>query len=202
MNQELTKETAKQLMKIEGEVRGVTFKTDTEYILKEKGEEDLNQLEEELEKLGYPIKYKEIKTMAFYPVGLRALSLLATKKVFNFDNEKIREMGLFATKVSLIVKLSLKYFFSLQRVFFKEAPKMWKKHWTVGELIPVELNEGGKYGILRLKNFDLHPIYCYYLGGYFCGILQMMIKTPKITFEETKCTFKGDEYHEYLLKWQ
>lgn len=202
MNQELTKEIAQKLMEIKGEARGVTLRTDMEYILKEKGEEGLKKLEEELENLGYPIKYKEIETMGFYPVGLRILSLLAIKKIFNFDDEKIKEMGLLATKVSLIIKLFVKYFLSIQKVFFQEGPKIWKRHWTIGELVPVELNEEKKYAILRLENFTLHPLYCIYLGGYFCGILQMLVKASQITFEETKCIFKGDEYHEYLIKWK
>lgn len=201
MNQELTKEIAKKLMEIKGETRGVTLNIDREYILKEKGEEGLKKLEEELEKLGYPIKYKKIETLAFYPVGLRAISLLAIKKVFNFDDEKIEEMGFFATKKSLIIKLFIRYFLSLQRVFFKESPKMWRKHYTIGELAPVELNEEKKYAILRLKDFNLHPVYCHYLEGYISGLIQLMVKNPKIICEETKCTFKGDEYHEYLIKW-
>ncbi|MFQ6049759.1 MAG: hypothetical protein ACE5J0_01835 [Candidatus Paceibacterales bacterium] len=202
MSQELTQEAAKKLMKIKGEARGVVFKTDGEYILKEKREKGLKRLEEELEKLGYPIKYKEIKTMIFYPVGLRALSLLAIKKVFNFDEEKIKEMGRFATKVSFIVKLFMRHFVSLQRVFSREAPKLWKKHWTVGKLDSIELNEEKKYAILGVRGFNLHPLYCYYLSGYFSGILQMTVRSPKITCEETKCAFRGDEYHEYLLKWE
>ena len=201
MNQELTKEIAKKLMEIKGKARGVVFKTDIEYILGEKGEEGIKKLEDELGKLGYPIKFKEIKTMEFYPVGLRAISLLVIKKVFNFDDEKIEEMGFFATKKSLIIKLFIRYFLSLQRVFFKESPKMWRKHYTIGELAPVELNEEKKYAILRLKDFNLHPIYCIYLGGYISGLIQLMVKNPKIICEETKCTFKGDEYHEYLIKW-
>jgi len=202
MDQKITKETAKELMKIKGEVRGVTFKTDIEYILKEKGQEGLRKIEKELEKLGVSIKYKEMNTMTFYPVGFRALSLLVIKKVFNFSDEKIKEMGFFATKVSLIIKLFTRYFLSLQRVFFREAPRIWKKHWTVGELIPVELNEEKRYAIIRLKNFDLHPVYCRYLSGYFCGVLNLIVKSTTITSEETKCTFLGDEYHEYLLKWK
>jgi hypothetical protein len=202
MNQELTKEIAKKLMEIKGEVKGVTFKTDAEHILKEKGEEGLKRLEAELESLGCPIKYQEIKTMASYPVGLRAISLLAIKRVFNYDDKKIEEMGFLATKRSLIVKLFVRYFLSVQRVFSKEASKLWKQHYSIGELIPVELNEEKKYAILRLKDFDIHPILCCYLGGYFCGIVQMVIKSPQINFEERKCTFRGDEYHEYLLKWQ
>lgn len=202
MNQEPTKETAKKLMEIKGEVRGVTLKTDMEYILKEKGENGLKKLEDELKGLGQPINFREIKTMAFYPVGLRALSLLAIKRVFDFDDEKIKEIGFFATKTSLIIKLFVRYFLSVQRVFLKEAPKLWKKHYTVGELNTVELNEEKKYGILRLKNVDVHPIVCCYLEGYFRGVLKLIVKSSRITSKETKCPFRGDEYHEYLIEWQ
>jgi len=199
---ELTKDVAKKLMEIKGEVRGVVFGIDGAYVLKEKGKEGLKKVEEELEKFGYPIKFKEIKTMDFFPVGLRVISLLTIKKVFNFDDEKIKEMGIFATKVSLIIKIFTRYFLSVKRVFYVEAPKIWRKHWTKGELIPVEINEEKKYAILRLKNFSLHPVYCKYLEGYFPGPFQLMIKSSKMTCEETKCTFRGDEYHEYLIKWQ
>jgi hypothetical protein len=202
MNQELTKETVKELMEIKGEVKGVTLKTDAEYVLKEKREEGLKRLEIELESLGCQIKYREIKTMAFYPVGLRAISLLAIKKVFNYDDKKIEEMGFLATKRSLIVKLFVKYFLNLQRVFSIEAPRLWKKHYTIGELIPVELNEEKNYAILRLKEFNIHPILCLYLGGYFCGITQMIVKVQQINFKETKCTFRGDDYHEFLITWK
>lgn len=202
MNQILDKKVIQDLMKIEGEARGVVFKTDAEYVLKEKGEEGLKKLEEELEKLGQPINFKEIKTMAFYPIGLRAVSLLAIKKVFGFNDEKIKEIGLFATKTSLIIKLFVRYFLSVQRVFMKEAPRLWAKHYTIGELNTVELNEEKKYGIIRLKGIDIHPIVCCYLEGYFCGILHLILKSSRITSIESKCTFRGDEYHEFLLKWE
>ncbi|MBZ9572358.1 hypothetical protein KJA15_03445 [Patescibacteria group bacterium] len=198
----LTEEIAKKLMEIKGETRGVVFEIDREYILKEEGEEGLKKLEDELERLGYPIKYKEMKAMGFHPIGLRAISLLAIKKVFNFDDEKIKELGTFGSKVSFILKLFIRYFLSAQRVFFEEAPKIWKKHYAIGELVPVELSEEKKYAILRLENFNLHPIFCCFLGGYFCGVVQMLVRSSQITFEETKCTFRGDEYHEYLLKWE
>ena len=201
--EEISKEDINKLMETKIQVRGVVFKTDTEYILAEKGEEGLKKLEEELEKLGHPIKYREIKSMEFYPAGLRALSLLAIKKIFEFDDKKIENMGLVATKKSIIIKLFVRFFLSLERVFFKEAPRIWQKHWTVGELVPVELNEKKKYAILRLKNFDFHPLYCsVYLQGYFAGILQMLIKSSEMSCRETKCSLKGDEYHEYSIKWK
>lgn len=201
--EEIKKEDIKRLMEVDGQARGVVLKTDAEYVLSKKGEAGLKKVEDEMRKLGHPLDYQKIKSMDFYPVGLRALSLLVIKKVLNFDDEKIRDMGFVATKKSLIIKIFVRYFLSVRRVFFKEAPRIWQKHWTKGVLIPVDLNEGKKYGLLRLKNFDLHPLYCsIYLCGYFSGILQMLVKSSKITCQETKCSFKGDQYHEYLLKWQ
>ncbi|OGZ18394.1 MAG: hypothetical protein A2Z68_02560 [Candidatus Nealsonbacteria bacterium RBG_13_38_11] len=201
-NNQNLEEKVKELTRIKGEVRGVAFKTDMEFILKEKGEEGLKKLEIELEKAGFPINYKAIKAMDFYPVGLRVISLLIIKKTFNFDDKQIKDMGVFAAKVSLIIKLFVKYFFSTQRVFFKEAPKMWDKHYTISKLIPIELDEEKKYAILQIEDLVLDSIFCNYLGGYFCSILQMVVSTNKIDFQETKCPFHGDKYHEYLLKWQ
>ena len=199
----ITKEEIEKLMNIKGQTRGVVLRTDMEFVLKEKGEEGLKKVEDNLKEIGHPIKYREIKSMEFYPVGLRALSLLVIKESLDFNDEKIKEMGWMATKTSLIIKLFVRYFLSIERVFFKEAPKIWRKHWTVGELIPVELNEEKKHAVLRLKNFNLHPLYCSaYLSGYFAGILQMLVKSSKIDCQEIKCALKGDEYHEYLLKWQ
>ena len=201
-NNQNFKEKLSKLAKIKGEVRGVAFKTDMEFILKEKGEKGLKKVEDELKKIGFPIEYKTIKVMDFYPIGLRVISLLVIKETFDFDDEKIKSMGVFAAKVSLIIKLFVKYFFSIQRVFFKEAPKMWEKHYTISKLIPVELNEKKKYAILQVEDLALDPVFCTYLGGYFCSILQMVINTNAIDFQETKCPFRGDKYHEYFLKWQ
>jgi len=61
MAPKLTKEFAQKLMEIKGEVRGVAFRTDTEYILREKGEEGLKKLEDKMARLGYPIKYKKLR---------------------------------------------------------------------------------------------------------------------------------------------
>lgn len=198
-NQELTKETAKKLMKIKGGVRGEVFITDREFVLSKKGKEGLKRVEEGLENLGYPIKYKEIDAMTFYPIGLRALSLLAIKKVFNWGDKKIEETGADAPKISLIIKLFMQFFLSMQQVV-NQASKMWGKHYTVGNLVPVELNEEEKFVIARLEDLDLHPIFCSYLGGYLAKIVEMVTKTPT-SFQETKCAFRGDEFHEYVIKW-
>jgi hypothetical protein len=202
MEHELNKELVRKLLAVKGEVRGVAFTTDTQYLLEQKGEEGLRAVEEELARLGYPFKYKEIKTMNFYPVGMRAISVLAIKKVFNLNDQQLREMGFLAAKKSFFIRILTKYFVSLKKIVFEYGPRIWRKQFTVGELTPVEVNEEMKYAIVRIKGLDLHPDYCTYLAGYIAGVANLSVKTSEMDTQETKCPFKGDEYHEYLVKWK
>jgi len=194
----INKKITDELMKIKGEARGIIFKTDGEYILREKGREALEKVEKEMARLGHPIRYEQIQGMAFYPIGLRALSLIVIKKILDFNKKEIEQMGRAAPKASLIMKFFMKYFVSI-KILAKQAPKMWKEHYTVGEL-DAEVHEKEKCITLRLKGLNLHPLFCIYLAGYFATTAQMTVKGPVVP-EETKCTFKGDKYHEFLLKW-
>lgn len=197
---EFTKEFIQNLMRIKGEMRGVVFKTDAEFILREKGREGLKKVEEELEKLGYPIKYDEIKTFDFFPIGFRMLSMLVIKQTFNFDDQKIKEMGTKAPRLSLIIRFFLQYFVSLKRLA-EQAPKMWREHCNVGDLKTVDLNEEKGYVIVSLENFHLHPLYCTYLAGYLQTILEWVVKAP-VDCQETQCYFRGEKNHQFLLKWR
>ncbi len=199
MELKFDEKTIQDVMKLSGEARGVTLKTDEQYILKEKGEEGIKALEEELIKMGQPIKYKEIDTMSFYPIGLRVISLMAIAKVFNFDDQKIIELGASAPKISFIIKLFTQYFLSIRRTF-EQVSKMWRRHYTVGDLVPAEIDEEKKTMLLNLENIALHPIFCLYLTGYFAKTVELVVKSSA-ECKETKCTFRGDSYHEYSFKW-
>lgn len=197
MEEIITKEEFNEFMKLKGEIRGIGFQTEAKFVLKEEGEEGLKKLEDQMAKLGYP--YEDIKIMDFYPVGLLAVALVVIKRLFNYDDKKFQEMGEFESKFSLIIRLFMKYFVSLERVA-KEAPKMWRKYYTIGDLKVVELNEKERYIVLRIENFSLHPILCQVLRGYFLNIVKMIIR-HKTSCEEIKCTHKGDDYHEFSVKW-
>jgi len=199
MEEIISKKEFDKFMTIKGESRGASIKGEANFVLKEEGEEGLKKLEDVITKLGYPIKYKEMKTMDFYPLGLEGITLLAIKRLFNYDDKKFQEMGRFESKLSFIIRLFMKYFFSIKRVI-KEAPKMWRENYTVGDLKVAEFNEEKRYGIVRLENFRLNSILCENLKGFFPSILQMVAGKP-VTCEETKCVFRGDDYHEFLLKW-
>jgi len=200
MEEIFSKEIADKFMNFKGEVRGVSLKNYADFILKKDGEESLKKIENALADVGYPIKYRELITMNFYPLGFQALSISAMQKFLNYDEKKFYELGRFQPKVSLMIKIFLKYFFSID-MLAKKVPYMWKKSYTAGELKVVELNKEKRCMILRLEDFPCHPIQCHQtLRGYFPTVLKMVLRAEP-TCEETKCTFTGDSCHEYLLKW-
>jgi predicted hydrocarbon binding protein len=108
-------------------------------------------------------------------------------------------MGNFAPKISLIIKFFMQYFLSLEKTV-GELSKIWKRHYTVGDVLPAKVDEKNKVINISLKDADFDPIFCCYLSGYLSKILEMIVG-KKASCQEIKCTFKGDNYHEYLIKW-
>lgn len=202
---EIKKETFKdlvdRLMKLKGEARGACLKSDMEFLLKEKGKEGLKQMEEELERLGCPIKYKKIKTGGFYSIGQDVLDILVIWKLFDFDKEKIKQMGYEAANFSIFTKLYLKYLSSPEKTLTQNvAMDIWRNHYSVGDVTVLDVDEEKKHIILRFDNFDIHPILCLALEGYFAKVCQM-VSGKKATCSETKCTFCGDKCHKFVGKW-
>lgn len=192
----ITKKEIKDIMKLKGSVRGVTLKTDIEYVLGKKGEEGLKKLQREILKTGQKIEYKKIKNMQWYPVGWRIISLLVIKEIFNWDDKDIIEMGHSAPKNSFIVKIILRYFVSLEKTF-KEASKYWKKHYSVGEAISEEINLKKGYIKLKITNLKSPPILYTFLRGYFTAIAELMLKSEN--FETTE--EKHQSFHRIIIKW-
>ena len=151
-------------------------------------------------RVGYPVKYKKIKVTRFFPLALQAVNLTVVKRLFDYNEKKFQEMGMFESKAdTTIIRLFMKYFVSLE-VAAKAASKMWRTYFTVGDIKTVRLDKEKKYIILRLENFHHTPIICENLKGYFQGLIKMIVK-EETTCEETKCIHKGDDYHEFLLRW-
>ena len=171
--------------------------------MKKEGPEALKKVEEETERLGFPIKYGEIKNTGFYPAGLRAISLLAIQQALGWDDERIKGMCRAAVGASLIVRVLMKFLHSIPKAI-KVAPMMYREYWTKGSGKTVELNEREKEVVLRIEDFDLHPIYCRCLEGFFEGMTKLVVGAEKTTGQEIKCSFRGDkkEVHDYLVKWE
>lgn len=199
MAEVINKEIAKELMKLEGEVRGATLRTDGEYILKEKGEEGLKKLEEEMANLGFPLNYRDMQSTSFYPLGMRAVSLAAIQKVFNLKDEDFRSIGAFESKLSLIIRTFMKYFFSIDLMITKVS-QMWRKYYTMGEMKVVDYEKDKKRGTIRIDNFRLHPLHCRTLEGFISSIIGMIVNS-RVTVKETKCPFLGHTHHEFSVQW-
>ena len=195
----ITKPKADELMQIPGQVRGAVFETDAEYIRNRYGPEGLDKVMAALDSAGYPIRYGDVKSMEWLPLGLRALSLLIIKDIFNWNDGEIKEMGDAAPKYSFIVKLLMKFFVS-PRVAFNHAPEYWVKHYDTGRLVAVELDEEKGHAVIHLHDFRVHPVYCKYLEGYFQRLFKFMYPKSRIEIRETKCMCREDTHHEFVVK--
>jgi len=188
------------LMQIKGNVRGGVIQANVVFIRGKTGEEGLRAIENKMAEFGYPFEFNKIKIGEWYPEALSVSIILVAKDLFNWTEKDIFEMGNYAPKYSFISKIVMRYFLSLEKII-KEIPNYWKSHFDFGELESYKFNEKEKYLILHEKGYKFHPLLCIYHSGYFLRIAQFAIKSKEITTEETKCMFKGDPYHEYIIKW-
>jgi hypothetical protein len=188
------------LKEVKGKVIGIALKEDFLFILKEKGEEGVKKIEEEMEKLGFNLKFKEIKNFNWYPEEMNIL-LPVAQEVFGWQDEMMREMGRWTAKISFIAKLMLKYFISLNRIV-KEIPGYWRKYHTKGDLEVEKFSKKEKSLILVLKNFNtIAQSHCRYLEGYFWQIASYMVPKEKLKVEETECVFKNGKVHKFNINW-
>ncbi len=197
MKYDLNKERVEEMMKVEGEARGVTIKTDWSFIKDEFGDEGLEKIEKRMAELGHPLKYEGIRTMSFYPLGLDLLSILVIGESFDFEEKDFVDMGRKAFRFSIFLKLFLRYFTSLKKMS-EQAPKMFKKHYSIGSLEMKEIEE--KKAVVTLKDFDVHKVYCLTLKGYLTEVTSMVVN-KEIRCEEVACTHEGDSHHEFVLTW-
>ncbi|OIO50352.1 hypothetical protein COX74_02960 [bacterium (Candidatus Gribaldobacteria) CG_4_10_14_0_2_um_filter_41_16] len=56
---------------------------------------------------------------------------MAAQEVFDWTEQDIRNMGVNAPKVSVVVKLMFKLFADIEQLA-KQMPGFWKKNYTVG----------------------------------------------------------------------
>ena len=195
----ISKEELEKLKEIKGEARGVGIKNVLDFVIKDKGEEGLKKLEDTMAELGLPMKYKEMKMMQFYPLYLYLAVNLVMKEIFDYDDRKFQEMGLFMAKSSFILRLLLKHFISIDNTI-NQAPRAWRGYFSVGSLEIGEINKSEKYLIARLKNFDFHPLHCEITKGFLSAAIQMVVKN-ETTCEQIKSSFKGAEYNEFVVRW-
>lgn len=194
------KEKVDILMKIKGGMRGELLRDNLIYLKQKEGEGSVEKMEHRLRELGYPLVLNDIKSYEWYRDPFCAVFMLTFQEQFSWSDEDIVNLGRFSPKHSFIMKVAFKYLVSA-KIAFWAAPKLWHKNVDYGEIEPHEINEANKYLIFRLKEYGLHPLVCLYIKGYFIGLFELIGK-KNVRAEETKCTFRGDSYHEYKIIWE
>ncbi len=200
MAEKLTKELADKLMSLEGEARGMHLYSDIQYVINRKGKEGVEKVETVLRDIGYPIDYSAVKKLGFYPMGTRPLSLIASQEAFGWGDEDVRGLCKYASSVSLIVKLYMKYFYSLDKVVEK-APEIFREYFSIGDLSIPDYSTEERYAVVQIKNLDLHSSFCRCMEGYLEGFIKMVVRAADIRCVERKCVFNGDDVHEFYLTW-
>jgi len=197
----LTKKEFQEIVRLEGQVRGSALNTDAAFIRSREGREGLRRVEERFRILGYPLEYRHIRDMGWYPISLRALSLCGVRDVFRLGEADMKDMGDTAPKFSFIVKVFMK-FSDLNDVALDSIPGYWRMHYSIGDMRIGEINENEGYVTLRLENFCIHPVLCSYFEGYLRRLLQFGFSDKQLECSETKCLHKGDTHHEYRISWK
>ena len=198
--EQLTKEKVVELLKIKGEARGLVVKSDWDYIFNHYGQEGIEKIEKRMEELGQPFKYAEIENMVFYPIGLDVVSMLVTKEIFGLDDARMVEMGASGPTSSIILRILMKYFLSIDRIL-NEASKTWQKHYTIGKMTAPLIDKDGGRVDLVLSEFVTHPIHCLVIRGYLGKVLEMIVGYP-VTTSEVECPFSGGSVHKFEIRWQ
>jgi len=197
----MDQEELQKLKNLKGEIKGAVFQTDATHVSKTMGKEAVAKLQQASKELGWEIDYPNIKFMTWYPIGMKIISLLAAQKAFGWGEKELFEMNASAPKYTSFVSRILKYFVSLKGLF-RQMPKYWKMHFSVGRLEPEEYDPKQNLAVVKLKDFDIHPLFCLVIRSYILSIIRFAIKSKKIIIEETKCVHKGDPYHEFSIKWE
>jgi len=199
----MTRVSEKELEKlkvVKGKVIGIALKDDFEFIKKKRGEEGVKMVEQEMERLGCPLKYKEIKSFEWYPEKMNLL-LFVAQKVFDWNDDTMREMGRFGASVSIMSKIMMKYFISIEGLM-KAASKYWSHYHNTGSLVPVEVNKKQRYAIAEIRRFTAsYPSHCRYLEGYFWQIVSYVLPKKNLKVREIECQFQGAKAHRFKITW-
>jgi len=198
MEQIISKEELEEIKNIKGELTGEVLKNDLDFVLQKEGEGALERVKVAMENVGYPIN--DIKLTNLYPLAMGATLIIVIKKIFSYGTAELEEMGRMEAKISShLIRIFMRYFISLSMVV-NNVQRMWQEYYKVGRVSMPDYDTKKGYAIFRIENFKAHIFLCQLLGGYFAATLELIVG-KKVSPQETKCVHKGDEYHEFLLKW-
>lgn len=200
----ITKEFADKIASAEGKIKGVAFKTDAEYVKATLGKESLEKLKNAMRDLGYPVDYEKVQAMKWYPIGVRVLHLELMKDLFNWGDNDIKKLGNAAPKYSLIIKLLMKFFISVEQMI-KIAPVVTKRHYSIGELEVKEYNRQEQYILLHLKGLKIiydSSAFSHFVEGYLSRGISYVLPGKEVVSSQRKFMQDNVPYVEYKIGWK
>jgi len=196
--------TIERLRKMEGKIRGCCLKSMVDFLMGSENKKFLPEIQNKLAEYGFEEDLREVKTLTWYPVSYIIASLFSFYEVLKWGEEEIKQAGRNCPKSSaqIVFRISTSiYVLSLKKAFTM-LPSAWKKLVNFGSLKGFELNEKAKYLTARIRDFHVHPLYCKFIEGFGEGLGKVLIRSEKISCEERKCDFRGDPYHEFVVRWE
>jgi len=200
MAEENKVEILKKVRQTGGNVKGACTRAIFEYLRMAAEEKKIKEIKEKLKFYGYSLDPEKISPVRMYPLDFELAILFVLQEVLGWQEKEIKELGRNVPKLSFIVKFFIRYLVNLE-LGYKSSPVYWRSHFDIGQTETPEFNLKDKYLVLILKNFDLHPIYCVFLTGYFETMAKFILNREKVECFEEECTFKGFPYHKFIIKW-
>ena len=195
------KETIDRLKKLNARTRGDLLDVADDYLKKTGREKFLDKIVVKTSDYGYSLIFKEIHAMQWYPVAIEVALLFSMIEILGWEERNIKEFAKSFVKLSFLERILAKYFITVEKTYH-QASLIWRRHMDSGELETPEFNREKKYCVLRLKGLDLHPLYCIFLTGMFEGMAEFITGSKINHCRESKCVFKGEPYHEFIVSWE
>jgi len=197
----LTKEEAERIMKIKGNVIGAVFKS-YEHLIKEVlGEKGIGMVEKKMKEANCPFEFKKISSFSWYPESHACIAALTMLEVFDWDESKAFDIGYDAPSHSILVKLLIRYFRSIETTV-QNFPKYFKRHVDFAEMKCDQFYPDQKKAIWKIYNFKkFHPVVYEYIRGYLTKIAEMTTSSKNIKIKQTKSLFRNDPYDEFEITW-
>jgi hypothetical protein len=160
------KRVIEEMKNIKGMERGADIHYLINYTKTKEGLNGFQRLLNELEKNGYYLpNSKNIKNDDWISSSIPTIYMVAMAKVFFWTTKDIEEMGENEVTFSpFLIKVFIKYIGSLKQVAEGSA-KQWREHFDFGRLELIDFDEKNKKITMRLYDFILHPVVCYFHAG-------------------------------------
>lgn len=159
------------ILKQSGNCKGIVLRNDAKYIRKHYGARALASVEEITAELGYPIHYRSIKPMAWYPAILPGISLIAIIRALDFNDEDLRKMGWAAARNSIVTQIMMRYFASLS-MLAEKLSEYWMRNYDIGSLTGY-MHDGEAE--LYLRGLEILPRLFPYVEGYLTSVICMVV---------------------------